>query len=188
MLSISRFDTSFDSSDSSSGASTSLSRHDFIDFLYRHLEQFGDSKEAIGCSIDYAFSQAEGNGGFLLAAHDEAGTLVGAAVINRTGMEKFIPAHILVYIAVDGTRRGNGYGKQMVEHIQKECGEGGIALHVEYDNPARRLYERLGFTSKYAEMRYDPSATVAGTSGPGIGRDERTGSEETAAQCSATGK
>ncbi|MDK2978441.1 MAG: hypothetical protein PWP52_1155, partial [Bacteroidales bacterium] len=28
-----------------------------------------------------------------------------------------------------------------------------VKLHVEYDNPAKRLYERLGMTTKYAEMR-----------------------------------
>jgi ribosomal protein S18 acetylase RimI-like enzyme len=32
---------------------------------------------------------------------------------------------------------------------------GDIALHVEYDNPAKNLYERAGFTSKYIEMRYN---------------------------------
>jgi ribosomal protein S18 acetylase RimI-like enzyme len=31
--------------------------------------------------------------------------------------------------------------------------EGDIALHVEPDNPAKILYEKLGFTSKYLEMR-----------------------------------
>jgi ribosomal protein S18 acetylase RimI-like enzyme len=33
---------------------------------------------------------------------------------------------------------------------------GGVALHVEPDNPAKKLYERLGFTNKYLEMRYQP--------------------------------
>ena len=31
--------------------------------------------------------------------------------------------------------------------------EGAIALHVEPDNPAKFLYEKLGFTNKYLEMR-----------------------------------
>jgi ribosomal-protein-alanine N-acetyltransferase len=31
--------------------------------------------------------------------------------------------------------------------------EGNIALHVEPDNPAKNLYERMGFTNKYLEMR-----------------------------------
>jgi ribosomal protein S18 acetylase RimI-like enzyme len=32
--------------------------------------------------------------------------------------------------------------------------KGNVALHVEPDNPARFLYEKIGFTSKYVEMRY----------------------------------
>ena len=148
MLDIQRIDKPADFPDS-------LSRADFVDFLFVHLDQFGDSKQAINNSIDYAFSEAEGNGGFLLAAYD-GDELVGAAVINRTGMKEFIPANILVYVAVDGSKRGKGYGGSIVSYIQEQCTDGGLALHVEYDNPAKRLYERLGFTSKYAEMRYTP--------------------------------
>ncbi len=35
-----------------------------------------------------------------------------------------------------------------------EIADGNIALHVEPNNPARFLYEKIGFTSKYLEMRY----------------------------------
>ena len=35
-----------------------------------------------------------------------------------------------------------------------DVSEGSIALHVEPDNPARFLYEKVGFSSKYIEMRY----------------------------------
>ena len=50
---------------------TELSRNKFIDFLFEHLERFGDTKEAISKSIDYAFSESEGKGGFLLSAYDD---------------------------------------------------------------------------------------------------------------------
>jgi GNAT superfamily N-acetyltransferase len=124
-----------------------------VRFLSEHLDEFGDTEEAIRSAIDYALSRPEGPGGFLLLASN-ADSPVGIAVVNRTGMTGYIPANILVYIAVDPTRRGAGIGRRMVEHLQQIC-SGGIALHVEYDNPARRMYERLGFTSKYAEMRYE---------------------------------
>ena len=61
--------------------------------------------------------------------------------------------NILVYIAVHGSQRGKGVGQQLIERAF-EATEGDIALHVEPDNPARRLYERLGFTNKYLEMRW----------------------------------
>ena len=128
-----------------------LSRNNFIDFLHNHLERFGDTKEAISKSIDYAFSDDKGKGGFLLAAYDDD-KLIGELVMNKTGMEGYIPENILVYVAVDSSCRGKGYGREI---CNKAIGiaDGNIALHVEYDNPAKRLYERIGFTTKYAEMR-----------------------------------
>jgi GNAT superfamily N-acetyltransferase len=128
-----------------------LPKNKFVDFLYEHLERFGDTKEAISKSIDYAFSDAEGKGGFLLAAYDDD-KLIGELVMNKTGMGGYIPENILVYVAVDSTYRGKGYGRDICSKAIKMA-DGDVALHVEYDNPAKRLYERLGFTTKYAEMR-----------------------------------
>lgn len=129
-----------------------LKREKFVNFLYSHLDQFGDPKDAINECIDYAFGKDGGPGGFLLAAYFEA-KLVGALIINNTGMSGYIPEHILVYIAVDVSYRGKGFGKQIIEKTLSEC-PGDVKLHVEYENPAKRLYERLGFTTKYAEMRF----------------------------------
>jgi [ribosomal protein S18]-alanine N-acetyltransferase len=131
--------------------SSGLSRNNFIDFLYEHLERFGDTKEAISKSIDYAFSDDKGKGGFLLAAYDD-NKLIGELVMNKTGMEGYIPENILVYVAVDSSCRGKGYGREICNKAIS-IAEGNVALHVEYDNPAKRLYERIGFTTKYAEMR-----------------------------------
>jgi ribosomal protein S18 acetylase RimI-like enzyme len=78
--------------------------------------------------------------------------MTGAVVMNKTGMESYIPENILVYIATHQAYRGKGLGKQLMQKAI-ELSEGGIALHVDPDNPARKLYERLGFENKYLEMR-----------------------------------
>lgn len=122
-----------------------------VDFLHRHLDEFTDSKSAIIKAIDYALTPEKGKGGFVLIAQKEA-KMIGALVMNKTGMHEFIPENILVYIAVDASMRGKGIGKQLITKAL-ECSEGSIALHVEYHNPAKKLYERMGFRSKYAEMR-----------------------------------
>jgi GNAT superfamily N-acetyltransferase len=127
-------------------------RENFVDFLYTHLDQFGDPKEAINKCIDYALGKDGKPGGFLLAAYYEE-KLVGTLIINNTGMSGYIPEHILVYVAVDAAYRGKGFGKQIVERAIADC-TGDVKLHVEYENPAKRLYERIGFSTKYAEMRF----------------------------------
>jgi GNAT superfamily N-acetyltransferase len=130
----------------------SISRDEFIDFLFKHLDDFGDPKEDINKCLNYAFSDYEAEGGYALAAFYE-NQLIGTVIMNKTGMGGYIPDWILVYIAVDASFRGKGFGKQIIEEVYKQC-DGDIKLHVEYHNPAKRLYERMGFETKYAEMRY----------------------------------
>ncbi|MFO7865117.1 MAG: GNAT family N-acetyltransferase [Salinivirgaceae bacterium] len=129
------------------------SRDEFVDFMFTHLDRFGDPKKDINKCIDYAFSDNPSEGGFVLAAYYE-GKLVGGLIMNNTGMSGYIPENILVYVAVDASYRGKGFGGQIVKESFKQA-KGKVKLHVEYDNPAKRLYERLGFISKYAEMRYE---------------------------------
>jgi len=132
--------------------SNNLTEEEFIDFMFTHLDRFGDPKDQIKMSIDYAFSLNAGKGGFLLACFDE-GKLVGGLIMNKTGMSGYIPDNILVYVAVDASQRGKGIGRQIIEK-SFALADGDVKLHVEYDNPAKRLYERVGMSSKYAEMRY----------------------------------
>lgn len=127
-------------------------REEFVDFLFTHLERFGDPKKDISKCLDYAFSDEKSEGGFALAAYYQ-GNLVGGLIMNKTGMGDYIPDWVLVYVAVDASYRGKGFGGKIVEESFKHC-DGNVKLHVEYDNPAKRLYERIGFKNKYAEMRY----------------------------------
>lgn len=131
--------------------SSRFSRDQIADFLFEHLDQYGDAKEAILKCIGYAYGDQPGQDGFILIAH-EGDDILGVVIINDTNMKGYIPEHILVYIAVHAKTRGQGVGKHLMEKVIEET-EGDIALHVEPDNPAKFLYEKFGFTNKYLEMR-----------------------------------
>jgi len=120
-------------------------------FLYQHLEQYGDPQTAIEKAMDYALGLNGSLGGHIFVS-TENDNITAALVINKTGMNDYIPANILVYIATHKDFRGKGIGKNLIENAIKQV-EGDIALHVEPDNPAKGLYEKLGFTNKYLEMR-----------------------------------
>ncbi|WP_026705872.1 GNAT family N-acetyltransferase [Flavobacterium soli] len=127
-------------------------QEEILDFLFHNLEEYGDPKNDIEEAIKYALSDEPNKGGFVIAAKMDS-EIVGAVVVNETGMKKYIPENILVYIATDCNQRGKGIGKQLMIEAM-ETAMGSIALHVEPDNPAKKLYEKLGFTNKYLEMRY----------------------------------
>jgi len=128
-----------------------LNRDEVLDFLFEHLDEYGDARADIGKCMDYALSEAEGKGGAVIVAR-EGEQVVGALLLNNTGMSGFIPENILVYVAVHSSQRGKGVGKKLVQ-LAADNSTGSIALHVEPQNPARKLYEKLGFTNKYLEYR-----------------------------------
>jgi ribosomal protein S18 acetylase RimI-like enzyme len=128
-----------------------FSREEIADFLKKSLEQYGDEKNAILKCIAYAYGDSEGQNGFVEIAHKQ-NQIVGVVIINDTNMGGYIPDHILVYIAVDPSTRGQGVGKELMKRVIQKT-DGDIALHVEPDNPAKFLYEKFGFTNKYLEMR-----------------------------------
>jgi GNAT superfamily N-acetyltransferase len=135
---------------------TTLERQRIINFLHEHLEEYGDSKKSIGNAIDYAMSSYPLSGGFIVTA-EEDGDIIGTVVMNNTGMKGYIPENILVYIAVHKAHRGKGIGKELMKRSLQYT-KGDIALHVEPENPALKLYEKFKFTNKYLEMRLIRSA------------------------------
>jgi len=123
-----------------------------INFLFEHLEQYGDPKPDIEKAVDYALKEVPSFGGFILSAYLK-NEIAGVVVVNQTGMKDYIPENILVYIATHKDHRGEGIGKFLMKETI-DLAKGSIALHVEPENPARFLYEKTGFTHKYIEMRY----------------------------------
>lgn len=128
-----------------------IDRPSLARFLHKNLKPYEDAVKDIEYGIDCAFSDQPGRGGFILLA-EEDGRLLGALVMLRTGMNGFIPPNLLLFVAVDQSCRGKGMGSKLCTRAIAEC-EGDVCLHVEYDNPAKHLYERMGFSTKYAEMR-----------------------------------
>lgn len=121
-------------------------------FLKIHLDKYGDSLEDIKKAMTYALTTEDSFGGVILAKY-LGQKVVGAVVLNKTGMVGYIPENILVYIAVHSNYRGKGIGKELMK-TAINLSEGNIALHVDADNPAKFLYEKIGFAEAYVEMRY----------------------------------
>ncbi len=130
---------------------TNSEKTEIINFLFDNLQEYGDPKIDVQKAIDYSIKEFVSFGGFtmLLSENDE---IIGTTVINKTGMGGYIPENILVYIATHKDYRGKGLGKTLMQKAIDYC-KGDIALHVEADNPAKHLYEKMGFTNPYLEMR-----------------------------------
>ncbi len=130
---------------------TTKEKTELVDFLYTHLDEYGDSKENIAKAVDYAMNPYPLAGGFILEGREDD-KIIGAVVMNKTGMEGYIPENILVYIAVHRDYRGKGVGHKLMDRVIN-MSKGDIALHVEHENPANFLYKKVGFVNPYLEMR-----------------------------------
>jgi [ribosomal protein S18]-alanine N-acetyltransferase len=123
-----------------------------VEFFHTTMQPYQDTPEDIARGLGYAFSADSGRGGFLVLAEQDS-AIAGALLMLNTGMQGYIPEHLLLFVSVDPARRGQGLGTKLIEAAAARC-PGSIKLHVDHDNPARKLYQRLGFTEPYVEMRW----------------------------------
>jgi ribosomal protein S18 acetylase RimI-like enzyme len=72
-----------------------------------------------------------------------AGEAVGMLKVARDGKDWY-----LIQIQLRPVFQGQGLGSQLIQSVIDEAvnEEASLSLHVRKVNPARRLYERLGFT------------------------------------------
>jgi len=120
-------------------------------FFHETMKPFHDELHDVQAALDYAFVEGKGQGGYLALAH-HGSTILGCVCMLNTGMGGYVPANILLFVSIAPETRGQGLGEHLIRFALDHC-KGDVKLHVEYDNPAKRLYERMGFVSKYAEMR-----------------------------------
>jgi len=73
---------------------------------------------------------------------DEDDQPIGRLLLDRNAFRWRV-----VDIAIQAARRGQGWATQVLRQCQREATAAGVglALQVNLENPARRLYERLGF-------------------------------------------
>lgn len=132
-----------------------LSLDDLTQFFHHMMKPWHDTPEDVRRGLDYALDDAPGRGGFaVLAIRDQE--LLGGTVFLETGMQGYIPENLLLFIAVRPELRSRGIGHRVMERAVENC-KGSIKLHVEHENPARHLYERIGMVNKYLEYRLDRS-------------------------------
>jgi len=129
-----------------------ISIDDLAKFVKKHMKPFHDPPEYTKKGIRDALTGVPDDGGFVLLAYLDH-ELVGTLVMLSTGMDNYIPPYCLLFIGVNGDFRGLGIGQQIMDYTLEEVGDN-VYLHVDYDNPAKHLYERMGFLNSYAEMRY----------------------------------
>lgn len=91
---------------------------------------------------------------------ESGGEAIGRLLVDRREQQVR-----LVDIALLPAARGRGIGSDVLETLKQQAREtgGSIRLQVARGNPARRLYERLGFFETsgdeiYAEMQWDAQA------------------------------
>lgn len=79
------------------------------------------------------------------ASHDLI--VAGSEVLGRLYVDRGADAMLVVDIALLPEHRGRGIGTMLLHRVLDEATAAGrrVRIHVEQFNPARRLYERLGF-------------------------------------------
>ena len=93
--------------------------------------------------------------------------------IGRLYVDRGVPDDIeIVDIALLPEHRGRGIGRMLLEEILAEGRATGksVTIYVEHFNPARGLYDRLGFrhvdtNGVYHLMEWRPDALPGGTAG-----------------------
>ncbi|MCO6476133.1 MAG: GNAT family N-acetyltransferase [Phaeodactylibacter sp.] len=118
------------------------------------------SRQSVLEAVEYAMKLKPSFGGYVLTV-EEGRQLIGAVVANRTGMESYNPKNIFVFVTLHERYHQD---KILVKAlIQKaiQYADGDIAMHVEPDNPALKLYQELGFKAQYLELRLsNPKASA----------------------------
>lgn len=130
-----------------------IEKQKIIDFLSKNLEGKEPSKDYIRKAIEYATKDRVSFGGFIIVKKN-INVIIGAAIVNHTGMSGYMAENILAYIAVDEKHRGKGLAKKIIEQVVNQA-KGDVALHLKGDSKLADLCQKFGFKKAIVEMRLE---------------------------------
>jgi ribosomal-protein-alanine N-acetyltransferase len=128
-----------------------IEKYKIVDFLSEYLDGKEQNKGHIRKAIEYATKEKMSFGGFVIV-NKSHGEIVGASIVNQTGMEGYMADNVLVYIAVAEKYRKKGVAKNMIEQILRHA-KGDVALHLKGDSSLEPICEKFGFKKSIVEMR-----------------------------------
>jgi len=124
-------------------------------FLERNLDGYKDSYDNIIKAIQSSIKQRPSFGGFVITAYHNQ-ELIGAIVINNTGMDGYAPQNLIVYFAVHKDHRRKGIGQQLLQQAV-ELAKGDIALHLKPEQKASSLFDKIGFETSTITLQLSRS-------------------------------
>ncbi|MCB0569319.1 MAG: GNAT family N-acetyltransferase [Phaeodactylibacter sp.] len=120
-----------------------------VHFLCLHNKHA--NRQSIQEAVEYAVKLKPSFGGFVLTAEQDR-QIVGAIVANRTGMEGYNPKNLFVFVSLHKEFQDEALIEALMQKAIRYA-DGDVAMHVEPDNPALKLYQKLGFQAQYLELR-----------------------------------
>ena len=122
-------------------------------FLHQQLKEPKDRKSAIRKALLYAAKEIPSLGGYTFIMQEQD-NIVGALVINKTGMSEYQSENLLVYIAVHENFRNKGIATKLLNAAISYC-NGNITLAIQKNHDAIALFEKNGFTSNKIQMTFN---------------------------------
>lgn len=137
---------------------TPVEKSAVVRFLCEHTEN--TTSHNVVEAVEYAVKHKPSFGGFVLIAK-KGKQIVAAVVANCTGMEGYNPKNIFVFVSFHKKHRNDeALVKQLMQKAIRYA-DGEIALHVEPDNPALKMYQKMGFKAQYLELRFNKAEASA---------------------------
>lgn len=130
-----------------------LNKQQIIDFLYKYLDQYGTSAKAIRESLDYALTDQEQSGGFVIISLI-SDKIAGIAIMIKSGMGSFMANNFLQFLAVSSKYRNQGIAKRLISESIKIT-DGNIAILISPDHPAKPIFNKMGFKLRHSELVYE---------------------------------